>query len=91
MGDSGMLQWGRDQVVAEMRDPLRADGRGARFNGAATKWSRKCAAIDLPVFGSPCFNGAATKWSRKSPNLKSYGLVVHASMGPRPSGRGNGA
>jgi len=36
------LQWGRDQLVAEMPcSPAPMSYRLPRFNGAATNWSRK--------------------------------------------------
>ena len=37
------LQWGRDQLVAEILPARRgADLFNRSFNGAATNWSRKC-------------------------------------------------
>ena len=36
------LQWGRDQLVAEIELMALTDRWSQRFNGAATNWSRKC-------------------------------------------------
>ena len=61
-----VLQWGRDQLVAEM------------------------AALGMHRSRAPRFNGAATNWSRKFPaGPPSHRLLIGASMGPRPIGRGN--
>ena len=63
--------------------------RPSRFNGAATFRSRK--GVDRRAAPSVCrgFNGAATFRSRKGPRrLSKHGGRRHASMGPRPFGRG---
>ena len=87
---SRMLQWGRDQLVAEMQlfDDLldvivkasmgpRPIGRG---NGRQTGRRQRATAR---------FNGAATNWSRKWEIIGLFALAGDASMGPRPIGRGN--
>jgi len=89
-GGQHRLQWGRDQLVAEIwgiiwraellamlqwgRDQLVAEIRAMR--GANQR-----AAIR--------FNGAATNWSRKYGPGRREGRGRRASMGPRPIGRGN--
>ena len=41
-GNPSLLQWGRDQLVAEIvRRHPELDSAGNGFNGAATNWSRK--------------------------------------------------
>ena len=41
MAEAGELQWGRDQLVAEIDAFARIIEDGVSFNGAATNWSRK--------------------------------------------------
>ena len=61
------LQWGRDQLVAEiLASSSSASLRNSCFNGAATNWSRKFRPFRLVAHRSRRFNGAATNWSRKS-------------------------
>jgi len=87
-----MLQWGRDQLVAEIRDPaVLHPQRSAGFNGAATNWSRKfrhnglwCKPLHRASMGPRPIgrgNPARTR-SRRTGSAA-------ASMGPRPIGRGN--
>ena len=60
------LQWGRDQLVAEIKGPCGLPYIRGRFNGAATNWSRKWPAGSSAAGSRAGFNGAATNWSRKS-------------------------
>ena len=62
------LQWGRDQLVAEIADRAHACISAACFNGAATNWSRKFTRPKWTLVGWRRFNGAATNWSRKCPS-----------------------
>src|SRR5581483_9340812 len=85
------LQWGRDHLVAETRelhtcsDPRRELQWGRDHLVAETK--RHSGRGDRRV---PGFNGAATIWSRKHVgDRRVRARVETASMGPRPSGRGN--
>src|SRR5581483_3425867 len=68
----------------------RAATRAARFNGAATIWSRKPRGRRTGTGPCASFNGAATIWSRKPSGTADAVIDGYlASMGPRPSGRGN--
>src|SRR5581483_3960443 len=94
---------GRDDLRRAASMGPRPSGRGnsmlaslrrrswCSFNGAATIWSRK-PSVGWAASGAPRrrFNGAATIWSRKlCPRGGDLAGQRHASMGPRPSGRGN--
>jgi hypothetical protein len=90
------LQWGRDQLVAEIREERRFEamecGRMS-FNGAATNWSRKLERE--PESGGPQWS-MSLQWGRDQlvaemlPAASQYDRA-RASMGPRPIGRGNSA
>ena len=79
----------------------RPDGRGTRtrrssvrrpsptgFNGAATGWPRNGRQRTGALSCRYCFNGAATGWPRNDGNRNEGDNQHHASMGPRPDGRG---
>jgi len=61
------------------------------FNGAATSRSRILGVVASSKMGNERFNGAATSRSRIRDDLR---IIItrqgHASMGPRPVGRGYG-
>ena len=60
------LQWGRDQLVAEITTRrARTELGRIGFNGAATNWSRKSHPALDDERKRKRFNGAATNWSRK--------------------------
>ena len=60
------------------------------FNGASTFRSRKLGRHPKGPLDAHCFNGASTFRSRKQGRWRPRRLrLPHASMGPRPSGRGN--
>ena len=84
------LQWGRDQLVAEIAGYVEHAGlrvgasMGPRPIGRGNTGGdgrRSCR--------RQRFNGAATNWSRKSEVGASDNTWGTASMGPRPIGRGN--
>src|SRR5579875_478154 len=85
------LQWGRDQMIAEMLvfhlQPacnLHAS-MGPRSNDRGNP-----APVPEPVPAPEGFNGAAIKWSRKCATPKVVTIQQHsASMGPRSNDRGN--
>ncbi len=85
-----VLQWGRDEGVAEDTRSPGPRARAPSFNGAATRVSRKT----RPGAGTRRhrtrrFNGAATRVSRKTHDaLKSGVFNEVASMGPRRGCRG---
>src|SRR5581483_3191200 len=86
------LQWGRDHLVAETwgnRLNLARDGRELQWgrDHLVAETKRHSGRGDRRV---PGFNGAATIWSRKHVgDRRVRARVETASMGPRPSGRGN--
>ena len=57
-------------------------------NGAATGWPRKAAGSGCGSGRPPRVNGAATGWPRKALCRTVWTPPLHASMGPRPDGRG---
>ena len=84
------LQWGRDQLVAEISQDPSERKSGRRFNGAATNWSRKFSRIHAAASR----NAGASMGPRPIGRGNAVDLVDHvdlngASMGPRPIGRGN--
>src|SRR5579884_3044224 len=83
------LQWGRDRSVAEIQRTY-ATSRSA----FVLQWGRDRSVAEINKFGSEHwfddgFNGAATDRSRKYPPRPKPVHPDHASMGPRPIGRGN--
>ena len=82
------LQWGRDLSVAE--------GLFARVHGRSRtplQWGRDLSVAEGPphnrgLLPCACFNGAATFRSRKEGHHRQHEAHAHASMGPRPFGRG---
>src|SRR5581483_4817007 len=86
------LQWGRDHLVAETsgnKKNLARDGRELQWgrDHLVAETKRHSGRGDRRV---PGFNGAATIWSRKHVgDRRVRARVETASMGPRPSGRGN--
>ena len=91
-GQSGMLQWGRDPGIAE----IRSDGRRhtctrQRFNGAAIPGSRKLRTKSLRERQSTIASMGPR--SRDRGNARAHGhwsrANCSASMGPRSRDRGN--
>ena len=81
-------QWGRGRVAAEriLRDICRVCWAGV--NGAAAEWPRNERTLDGTGGGGARVNGAAAEWPRNAGGALFLCLPCHASMGPRPSGRG---
>ena len=82
------LQWGRDRMAAERLSRLTTCHASTSFNGAATGWPRNARCRRSCRRHDPGFNGAATGWPRNGHRLVECGAEAHASMGPRPDGRG---
>ena len=84
----GMRQWGRDRMAAEGCRPLVVGFGAVGVNGAATGWPRKAVGRMAASVVMPRVNGAATGWPRKVGGRHALVRWLHASMGPRPDGRG---
>src|SRR5581483_4494003 len=84
------LQWGRDHLVAETWRTARRRGSIARFNGAATIWSRKPPAGEVPRDHAGASMGPRPSGrGNENDGRESVEALQRASMWPRPSGRGN--
>jgi hypothetical protein len=63
---------------------------GGRFNGATTRRSWRRRMPRKRRSSSRCFNGATTRRSwRRRPSNSTVRIISHASMEPRPEGRGD--
>src|SRR4051794_35905261 len=83
------LQWGREQMLAETFYTVQFGDGTSRFNGAASRCSRKRRSLQTVE----CLRVA--KWGReqmlaKQRDALGRGHVLRASMGPRADARGNG-
>src|SRR5581483_9989482 len=84
------LQWGRDHLVAETWRTARRRGSIARFNGAATIWSRKPPAGEVPRDHAGASMGPRPSGrGNENDGRESVEALQRASTVPRPSGRGN--
>mgnify|MGYP005855732125 CR=1 FL=1 len=86
------LQWGRDQLVAEITKQKAKRKQSFCFNGAATNWSRKSSRKREAASWPASFNGAATNWSRKcggswTPQIEVRGFNGAATNWSRKSRR----
>ena len=68
----GELQWGRVQTDAEGRRRASTAPSMPRFNGAASKRTRKAGAGTSCAWTICCFNGAASKRTRKGIHPRGY-------------------
>src|SRR5579875_2479419 len=87
----GELQWGRDQMIAEIR-PLPLIRRGASL----LQWGRDQMIAEMDYYGNHCLPAAKLQWGRDQMIAEMYGSAGYgkarstASMGPRSNDRGNG-
>ncbi len=86
----GELQWGRDQMIAEIR-PLPLIRRGASL----LQWGRDQMIAEMDYYGNHCLPAAKLQWGRDQMIAEMYGSAGYgkarstASMGPRSNDRGN--
>jgi hypothetical protein len=75
-------------MAAERVIAARATSSACGFNEAAAKWPRKARRVRSNLATNEGFNEAAAKWPRKGAEGQREGARAHASMRPRPNGRG---
>ena len=83
------LQWGREQLLAEIGFHRRNRRQSAGFNGAASSCSRKCADHHGHGGSVPASMGPRAVARGNGSNSSSPSGIRIASMGPRAVARGN--